>query len=276
MCTVLRVSSSGFYKWLRRGISAKERKTEELVRLIKHEYQESKQIYGSPRIAKMLNNKNHKVSRSYVARIMNRLNIRSRIRKKFKVTTDSRHSYQVSPNLLNRDFSVTGLSQKWVSDLTYIKTQSGWLYLTTVIDLADRKVIGWAFSNTMTTRETTVRALKMAIKNRGIRSGLIFHSDRGAQYACDEFKGLLQAHNIIQSMSRKANCWDNSIAESFFKTLKTELVYHHKFINREMAKIKIFEYIEGFYNTKRIHSAIGYITPSQMEEYLNKVQKIAA
>jgi len=207
---------------------------------------------------------------------MKRLNLRSKTREKFKVTTDSNHSYQIAPNILNRDFTATRISQKWVSDLTYIRTKAGWLYLTTVIDLADRKVIGWAFSKSMTAKETSIKALKMAIKCRGVKPGLIFHSDRGVQYACDEFKKVINNNKIHQSMSRKGNCWDNSVAESFFKTLKTELVYQYKFEDREIAKMKIFEYIEGFYNSKRIHSAIGYLTPNQMEEYLNQNQKIAA
>lgn len=276
MCTILRVSSSGFYKWLNRLSSTRDRKTESLTRLIADAFQASKKIYGSPRITKVLNSKNHKVSRSYVGRIMKRLGIRSKICKKFKITTDSKHKHEVRDNILNRDFSATALSQKWVSDLTYIKTKSGWLYLTTVIDLADRKIIGWAFSNNMTASETTVKALKMAILSRGVKPGLIFHSDRGVQYACDAFKDLLKKNKIIQSMSRKGNCWDNSVAESFFKTLKTEMVYHHKFENREIARLEIFQYIEGFYNDKRIHSAIGDITPNQMEAYLKSIDKIAA
>lgn len=276
MCSVLKVSSSGFYKWLTKKNSSRQEKSKKIIQLIQDEFEKSNQIYGSPRIAKKLKEKNHNVSRSYIARIMKRLNIRSKTRKKFKVTTDSKHSYQIAPNLLNRDFTATDMSQKWVSDLTYIRTKAGWLYLTTVIDLADRKVIGWAFSKSMTAKETSVKALKMAIKCRGVKPGLIFHSDRGVQYACDEFKKVINKNEIIQSMSRKGNCWDNSVAESFFKTLKTELVYHYKFENREIAKMKIFEYIEGFYNNRRIHSAIGDLTPNQMEKYLNQNRKIAA
>src|SRR5690554_1468868 len=184
MCTTINVSSSGFYKWLSRSKSNREKKTEEFSSLIRQFYEKSHQIYGSPRITVELNKKNHKISRSYVARLMKKLNLRSKIRKKFKVTTDSNHTYEIAENLLQRDFSADGLSQKWVGDITYIKTGSGWLYLTTVIDLADRKVIGWAFSNDMTTANTTIEALKMAVRNRGAKQGLIFHSDRGGQYAC--------------------------------------------------------------------------------------------
>jgi len=192
------------------------------------------------------------------------------------VTTDSSHSYAIAENLLGRDFSAGALSQKWVGDITYIKTASGWTYLTTVIDLADRKVVGWSFSNDMTAGNTTVKALAMAIKNRGIKPGLIFHSDRGIQYACDEFKLMLNKNGIKQSMSRKGNCWDNAVAESFFKTLKTECIYQHKFPNRELAKLEVFRYIEGFYHAKRIHSAIGYRTPNEMEMFYRSKQKLAA
>jgi putative transposase len=276
MCHTIKVSSSGFYKWLIRPQSMREKRTAELSALIKQEYENSHQIYGSPRITQELKKKNKQVSRSYVARLMKKLNLRSKIRRKYKVTTDSSHKYGVAENLLGRDFSAGALSQKWVGDITYIKTASGWTYLTTVIDLADRKVVGWSFSNDMTAGNTTVKALAMAIKNRGIKPGLIFHSDRGIQYACDEFKLMLSKSDIKQSMSRKGNCWDNAVAESFFKTLKTECIYHHKFVNREIAKLEVFRYIEGFYHAKRIHSAIGYRTPNEMEMFYRSKQKLAA
>jgi len=260
MCHIIKVSSIGFYKWLNRPESNREKKTAELSALIEQEFENSRQIYGSPRITQELK----------------KLNLRSKIRKKYKVTTDSSHSYQVAENLLQRDFSVDALSQKWVGDITYIKTACGWAYLTTVIDLADRKVIGWSFSNDMTASNTTAKALEMAIRNRGVKPGLIFHSDRGIQYACDEFKIVINENSIRQSMSRKGNCWDNSVAESFFKTIKTECIYHHKFIDMESAKLEVFRYIEGFYPTKRIHSAIGYKTPNQMESFYHSKQKLAA
>lgn len=276
MCHSIKVSCSGFYKWLSRPKSNREKKTAELSALIQQEYENSRQIYGSPRITQELKKKNRVVSRSYVARLMKKLNLRSKIRKKYKVTTDSSHSYPVAENLLQRDFSVDALSQKWVGDITYIKTACGWAYLTTVIDLADRKVIGWSFSNDMTASNTTVKALEMAIRKRGVKPGLIFHSDRGIQYACDEFKIVINENSIRQSMSRKGNCWDNSVAESFFKTIKTECIYHHKFIDRESAKLEVFRYIEGFYHTKRIHSAIGYKTPNEMELFYHSKHKLAA
>jgi len=178
--------------------------------------------------------------------------------------------------MLKRDFSVDGLSQKWVGDITYIKTGTGWLYLTTVIDLADRKVVGWSFSSNMTAQDTTVKALTMAIKNRGVLPGLIFHSDRGVQYACDEFRTLLIQNNINQSMSRKGDCWDNSVAESFFKTFKSEFIHHRKFSNKEIAKLEIFTYIEGFYHAKRLHSSLGYKTPNEIEFWHKEKLKLVA
>lgn len=276
MCNIIQVSSSGYYKWLNRPQSNRDKKTAELSVLIRQEYENSHQTYGSPRITQVLNMQHKKVSRSYVARLMKKMNLKSKVRRKYKITTDSNHVYQAADNLLQRNFSAAGLSQKWVSDITYIKTACGWMYFTAVIDLADRKVIGWSFSNDMSTANTTVKALKAAIRNRGVKNGLIFHSDRGIQYACDEFKILLKETGIKQSMSRKGNCWDNAVAESFFKTLKTEFVYHRKFQNREAAKIEIFRYIEGFYHPKRIHSSIGYRTPNEMELLHRKNEKLVA
>ncbi|QGA25486.1 IS3 family transposase [Sphingobacterium zhuxiongii] len=276
MCKIINTSRSSFYKWISRPKSNRDKRTEELSILVKQAHQDSDQIYGSPRITLELNKKNHKISRSYVARLMRKLNLRSKIRKKFKITTDSNHSFQLAENLLGRNFFTDGLSQKWVGDITYIKTGSGWLYLTTVIDLADRKIIGWSFSNDMTAEHTTLKALKMAIAQRNVKQGLIFHSDRGAQYACNEFKSFLGKNEIIQSMSRKGNCWDNAVAESFFKTLKCELVYHRKFANREAARLEIFRYIEGFYHQKRIHSGLGNKTPNEMEKFYKSTSLLVA
>lgn len=189
-----------------------------LIDKIQKVHKDSGYIYGSPRITAELHKEGDVVSRSYVARLMKKHGIRSKVKKKFKITTDSSHSYRIAENLLQRDFSADALSQKWVGDITSIHTNKGWLYLTTVIDLADRKVVGWSLSADMTAENTSVSAMKMAVKNRGVRKGLIFHSDRGVQYACDEFKSILRDNDIIQSMSRKANCWDNAVAESFFKS----------------------------------------------------------
>lgn len=273
---MLNVSSSCFYRWLVSPESPSEQRRKALVDKIHQTHRDSKCIYGSPRITAELHKRGEKISRSYVARLMKKHGIRSKIKKKYRVTTDSSHSYGIAENLLQRDFSADSLSQKWVGDMTYIHTSKGWLYLTTVIDLADRKVIGWSLSTDMTAKNTSVEAIKMAIKNRGVKDGLIFHSDRGVQYACDEFRALIVENKILQSMSRRANCWDNAIAESFFKTLKAEMIYHRKFMSQQSAKVEIFGYIEGFYNTKRTHSALGYKTPKQIEEMLLEKEKMAA
>nr|WP_240768431.1 IS3 family transposase [Olivibacter sp. XZL3] len=276
MCEVLDVSSSCFYRWLVSPESPREQRSKSLVDKISQAHRDSKYIYGSPRITAELHKKGEKVSRSYVARLMKKHGIRSKVKKKYRVTTDSSHSYRIAENLLQRDFSADALSQKWVGDITYIHTNKGWLYLTTVIDLADRKVIGWSLSTDMTAKNTSVEAIRMAIRNRGVKDGLTFHSDRGIQYACDEFREVIVENRILQSMSRKANCWDNAVAESFFKTLKAEMVYHRKFMDQQSAKLEVFRYIEGFYNTKRTHSALGYKTPKQIEEMLMEKERLAA
>ena len=196
---------------------------------------------------------------------MRELNLKSIIRKKWIQTTDSKHQYTVAENILNRDFFAANIAEKWVSDLTYIRTMEGWLYLTTVIDLADRKVIGWSLSETMDAKNTTVKAFLMAKGNRTITNELIFHSDRGVQYACSEFRSELEKLPIIQSMSRKGNCWDNAVAESFFKTMKTEMVYQQVFRTKKSAGLAVFEYIEVWYNRKRRHSTLGFLTPVEFE-----------
>lgn len=276
MCYVLNVSAGCFYRWLVFPESPGEQRVKILVEKIQKIHKGSSYIYGSPRITAELHKAGDPVSRSYVARLMKKHGIRSKVKKKYKITTDSSHSYRIAENLLQRDFSADVLSQKWVGDITYIHTNRGWVYLTTVIDLADRKVIGWSLSTDMTAENTSVAAMKMAVGNRAVKNGLIFHSDRGIQYACGEFKSILSDNNIIQSMSRKANCWDNAVAESFFKSLKAEMVYHRRFMDQNSAKLEVFGYIEGFYNTKRTHSALGYKTPRQMEEMLLGKERLAA
>lgn len=268
MCQVLKVSKSGYYKWLTAKPSKRQLENIALAREIRNIHKNSKETYGSPRITEELRDKNYKASRPRVARIMKAEGISARPKKRYKVTTDSKHKFAIAENKLNRDFKPSEPGKAWVSDITYIKTREGWLYLTVVLDLSDRKVIGWALSNSMHTGKTTVPALRMAVRNRAVRPGLIFHSDRGVQYACTEFTNVLNAYHIEPSMSRKGDCWDNAVAESFFKTLKTECVYRHKFTGRKEAEIEIFEYIEIWYNRKRKHSALGYRTPTEMEQLL--------
>ncbi len=246
---------------------------------IKQVYEASLCRYGSPRIAVELNAQGIKVSEPLVAKLMAKAQLRSIIRKKYVVTTDSSHSYPVVDNKLNQQFKVTRQNEVWVSDITYIQTKAGWQYLTTVIDLFDRKVIGWALSENMKAKTTSVAALKMALIHRPLvtQQSLIFHSDRGIQYACEEFVNEVNKQSAItRSMSRKGNCWDNAVAESFFKTLKVELVYHEKYKTREEAALSVFEYIETFYNTVRRHKHLNNLTILEYHQSLNNQLKQAA
>lgn len=256
MCRVLKVSASAFYAWKNGSCSKRQRKELELKDAIESIYNGSHYTYGSPRVYEVLKQAEYKVSRSLVARVMKKYGFRSIHAKKFKVTTDSSHKYPVAENVLDRDFTATRPAQKWVSDLTYIATKEGWMYLTVILDLYDRKVIGWAMSNNMTASDTVVIAWRMANLNRPITDSLIFHSDRGVQYACHEFTQTIKHPLITQSMSRKGNCWDNAVAESFFKSLKKECVCRYKYQTRKQAELSVFQWMEGWYNTNRIHSAL--------------------
>jgi transposase InsO family protein len=267
MCKVLEIGSSGYYKWKNKSISNRTLRKNEIKQQITEIYFASKQRYGSPRITIELNALGYKISRITVAKYMRELGLKSKLSKKFKVTTDSKHSYLVVENVLNRNFMVTNPSRVWVSDITYIQTKEGFLYLTTIIDLYDRKMIGWSLSNGMNTEETTLAAWKMAIRNRNVQKGLIFHSDRGVQYANKKFANTIESYGVIRSMSRKGNCWDNAVAESFFKSLKTELIYGNKLITKEQMELEIIEYIEIWYNKKRRHGALNYKT---IEEFNNQ------
>lgn len=269
MCKILKVSKSGYYYWRKGSISKREKENTFLLQEIFTIYDQSNGTYGSPRIHQELYQLGYKVSRPKVSRIMKKNKIQSKIRKKWVITTDSKHNDPIAPNLLNRNFRVDLPGQVWVSDITYINTKNGWVYLTVIIDLFNRKVIGWALSSTMKADQTSIAALKMALSNRNKSENLIFHSDRGVQYACSDFTKVLSKNDIIQSMSRKGNCWDNAVAESFFKSLKTESIYQYNFISKLEAKRKIFQYIEIWYNRKRRHSALGYKTPLEIEKLFN-------
>jgi len=203
---------------------------------------------------------------------MRKQNLKSIIRKKWVVTTDSKHNYPIVDNKLNRDFSATRIGQAWVSDITYIKTLQGWIYLTVIIDLYDRKVVGWSLSRSLKAMHTSIPAWKMAVMNRPITQRLIFHSDRGVQYACNEFKNLLSSYKLVErSMSRKGDCWDNAVAESFFKTLKVEHVYHNRYKTYRQAELSVFEYIEAWYNVNRIHTTINTTIKNKNEIILNQL-----
>jgi transposase InsO family protein len=278
MCRVFKVSKSGYYKWLQQIPSKRKERNKLLHNEIEAIYRASKCRYGSPRITKELQMKGIAVSKVLVAKIMKRHHLKSIINKSYKATTDSTHSYPVVENILNRNFTTQQENVAWVSDITYIATAQGWLYLTTVIDLFDRKVIGWALSHTMKAKQTTIAAFKMAAMNRPIQQqSLIFHSDRGIQYACEEFTALLKSYpGVIRSMSRKGNCWDNAVAESFFKTLKTELIYHQKYQTKLQAELSIFEYIETFYNIKRRHIQLKNLTITEYQQlFYNNLKNVA-
>jgi transposase InsO family protein len=274
MCKAFKVSRSGYYDWLNRKPSKRAIEKQKIESAIKIIYQESKGRYGSPKITKELERRGMIVSRPRVARMMKSEGLKSIIQKKYRVsTTDSKHNYPVAENHLNRNFKALGPGQKWVSDITYIHTDQGWLYLTIIMDLYDRKIIGWALSNTMTARDTVLAAWRMALINRPINDHLIFHSDRGVQYASGEFTEKLKEKSVTQSMSRKGNCWDNAVAENFFKILKSEMGNHQHLFSLLYAKNKVFDFIEIWYNRKRIHSYLGYLTP---EEYsLNQLLNVA-
>ncbi|MFY0608593.1 MAG: IS3 family transposase [Cyclobacteriaceae bacterium] len=264
MCRVFRVSRSGYYDWQKRKPSTRQIETEEITAEIRRVYKLSKNRYGSPKITNELVSNGWKISRPRVARIMRFNGMRSIISKKFKVnTTDSSHDFPVVKNHLNREFTALRPAEKWVSDITYISTAQCWLYLTIVMDLFDRKIIGWSLSTDMTTENSILSAWKMAILNRPITQQLIFHSDRGVQYASHIFRVELEKHSVIQSMSRKGNCWDNAVAENYFKILKSEMVYQSKYISILQAKSEIFEFIEIWYNRQRKHSYLGYRTPDE-------------
>jgi putative transposase len=269
MCKVLQVSSGSYYRWKKQTITVRQQQKIAIKEKITLIYFESKQRYGSPRITLELWSIGYKISRITVAKYMKQLGLQSKLSKKFKVTTNSNHNYLIVENILNREFTVKTPSKSWVSDITYIQTKEGFVYLTTIMDLYDRKIIGWSLSDGMSTDETTLGAWKMAVKNRNIEEGLIFHSDRGVQYASKKFVNVLDSYKkITRSMSRKGNCWDNAVAESFFKSLKTELIYGNKLISKERMKLEIFEYIEIWYNRKRRHSALNYAT---IEEFNNQI-----
>jgi transposase InsO family protein len=266
MCRVLDVSSSGFYAWRTRRPSKRKAANEALEVAVRDVFKASEETYGSPRIARELRSLGETCSENRVARLMQAAGLRASAPRRFVVTTDSRHGLPIAENILNREFRVDAPNVAWVSDITYIWTAQGWLYLAIVIDLYSRRVIGWSLNNHMRA-EIVVKALKMGVGNRSGQDlrGLVFHSDRGSQFASEEFRSELAQHSMTQSMSRKGNCWDNAPAESFIATLKTELIYRKRYLNADQARMDIFRYIEIFYNRKRLHSTLGYVSPAEFE-----------
>jgi transposase InsO family protein len=264
ICRVLKVSSSGYFAWLRRPESPRQRANRALLTRIKAAHEHSRKSYGRRRIHIQLQRDGVDCSPNRVGRLMRQEGICGLRRRKFKATTNSKHSFPVAPNLLARDFTATAPDRVWLSDITYLACEEGWEYLATVMDLCSRRIVGWAMQSTLD-RSLTLNALKMAITQRRPSPGLIHHSDRGVQYACGDYQAALQAQRLVPSMSRKGDCWDNAPKESFFATLKCELGLHGIRPSREQAHRKVFEYIEVFYNRQRLHSSLGYLSPAEFE-----------
>jgi transposase InsO family protein len=268
LCEALQVSVSGYYAWQKRPESTRKQENKRIVAEIKEIHRQSRETYGSPRIHVDLQEKGMSCSENRVARLMKSHRIAAKRKRKFVVTTDSNHALPVAENKLNQQFTASKANEKWVTDITYVWTREGWLYLAVVLDLFSRKVVGWAMDASME-RGLVIRALQMALLARKPEKGLLHHSDRGSQYASNDYQKLLSDNGMDCFMSRKGNCYDNACMESFFATLKQELVYHRQYQTRKEAKQDIFEYIQVWYNRKRRHSALGYVSP---EQYENKGQ----
>jgi len=260
----MQVSRSGFYSWEKRDKSVRDQERERLIPRVKEIHKTSRETYGSRRIAKELEATGTRCGKHKAGTLMKLAGVEAKQRKKFKATTNSKHSLPVAPNILQRQFTVSKQDLAWVGDITYIWTTEGWLYLAIVIDLYSRRVVGWSINKRMT-KQLVKDALIMAIWRRKPAPGLIFHSDRGSQYCSREFQKLIKNYGIRSSMSRKGDCWDNAVAESFFGTLKLELVFREKYVTRDQARRSIVDYIEMFYNSNRRHSYLDYISPMEYE-----------
>lgn len=267
LCSVMRVSSSAYYAWAAASGREKTKRDKALIALITTAFTQSRAVYGSRRLKKVLEKQGETVSRRRIGRIMQEAQLRCKTKRRFKATTDPRHSLPAAPNHLDRQFKADTPDQVYVGDITYIPTAEGWLYLAVVIDLYSRHVVGWSMAGNMKTKRVN-DALTMAIWKRKPKKGLLWHTGRGSQYASDSHRELLKQHGIQQSMGRKGNCWDNAVSEGFFHTLKTECVNHEKYASREEATKSIFDYIEVFYNRQRIHSSNGYLSPVEFEKQL--------
>ena len=266
MCRTLQVSRSGYYAWRVRPVSAREMANQALKGEIKAIHDESRQTYGSRRIQAELAEKGGSYGHNRIARLMREEGLSAKQSRKFKgTTTESDHDYPIAPNLLNQTFTASQPNEIWLADITYIPTDEGWLYLAGVMDLFSRRIVGWAMSDSLQ-RQLAISALRMAIDTRQPPPGLIHHSDRGSQYANHDYQAWLTNHHLQASMSRRGNCYDNAPMESFFATLKTELVHHRHYVTRAQAKTDIFEYLEVFYNRSRRHSALAYQSPVRFEQ----------
>jgi len=264
MCRILQVGTSGFYDWSGRQPSPRQQRRDKLTQAAARSYFESNRIYGYRKVWRDIAGQ-HACCAETVRRVMRESGLFSRSKRKFVATTDSNHSQPVADNLLDRDFTATAPNQKWLTDITYISTKEGWLYLAAVLDVFSRRVVGWSMSERIDT-ELVKSALQMATTQRLPKAGLLHHSDRGVQYASDAYQRALDDLGIVCSMSRKGNCWDNAMMESFFGSLKTEWVYGKDYQTRAEAKQELFKYIEMFYNHQRRHSSLGYVSPVEFEQ----------
>lgn len=264
LCRLLEVSTSGYYAWEARPRSEREKEDEVLSTHIRAIHKASRGTYGSPRVHEQLRRDGFDVSRKRVVRLMKEAGIAGLRPKRWRQTTDSNHSFDVAPNLLERDFTTEAPNRAWVADITYIRTWEGWLYLAAIVDLYSRRVVGWAAADHMRT-ELVTEALEKALQRRQPPRGLIHHSDRGSQYASDDYQRQLALHGLICSMSRKGDCWDNAVAESFFGTLKSELIDRRPWPTRRQAIDAIRSYVDVFYDAQRLHSTLGYRTPAEVE-----------
>jgi transposase InsO family protein len=269
MCQVLKVSRAGYYAWSKRPASQHLQEDQRLGLEVAAIYRQSRGRYGSPRVHAELRERGRRTGRKRVARLMQTAGLRAREHRRFRCTTDSRHGMTIRQNLLDRRFTMPTLNRGWVTDITYVWTLEGWLYLAVILDLFSRRVVGWSLSERLE-RSVALDALKMALQDRQPPQGLLHHSDRGSQYASHEYQQLLAVHGIQSSMSRKGNCWDNAVAESFFATLKVELVHRSRWSSRTQARNELFEYIELFYNRQRRHSALGYLCPNEFEHLAHR------
>jgi transposase InsO family protein len=265
MCRVLEVSRSGLYAWERRGTSARKAADVELSEQIRAIHRSSRSTYGSPRVHRGLRHEGIRVGRKRVERIMRRDGLRGRIRRRFRRTTDSNHPFPVAPNTLNRQFAVEAPDRVWAGDITYIRTMNGWGYLAVILDLHSRLVVGWALADHMRT-ELVEAALLSALGKREPSADLLHHTDRGSQYASENYRRRLKDLGIAVSMSRRGDCYDNAVVESFFGTLKQELVHHARWTDLISARAAIHDYIEVFYNRQRLHSSLGYRTPVEVDQ----------
>lgn len=271
MAQALKVSASGYYAFRARGESKRNRENRKLMQAIQEAFRESHRNYGSPRITALLRKRGYTCGENRVAKLMRSMGLQGRRRKGYRGTTKSSHSHRKFPNLLNQNFRCERPNTIWCSDITYIPTREGWLYLAVTLDLHSRKIVGWEVDERLSPA-LTIASLKKAITRRKPSSGLLHHSDQGLQYGHPAYQGILKQYGFLESMSRKGNCYDNAPVESFFKTLKTECINQERYATREEAKRSLFAYIEGFYNRKRLHSALGYNSPEEFERQYELTQ----